>query len=89
MSPAKGLNDDKGSAASEIQGEGESWDYSAWNREGLGEILSVCINTGQEGLRKMEPGSSGYPVTGQDAIGTKSEKEILFNYKKKPFSKKE
>jgi len=44
--------------------EAESWGCSACRKKVSGGIMPMCINTWQEGLRKMEPGCPWWcPVT--------------------------
>ena len=66
----KGCEDDEASGASRIQGEAERAGTVQPGEEeaqgsGLRGILSMCINSWWEGVKKMEPGSSQWcPLTG-------------------------
>jgi len=42
---------------SPMKNDWESWDCSAWRREGSGGILAMYTNTWSEAAKKMEPGS--------------------------------
>lgn len=82
--PAGGHRDAKGAGASAIGGKAAGWGSSAClEKRRLWGLTPLPVNTWQEGIGKMEPGSS-QGIQCQEAVGRKGDKKILFRHKKKP-----